>query len=303
MSNKNGTKMNKVSPKLFFATVVMVLATIFQCAISIAGEAQLSSSDGPADTVRKLPPEVEALFPEGAVWNQELWDKLQRSPRGKDPSLYERRIHQKIVFGSYSGICLDYHINLKLFGGKYYLGTVTAPIHEDHPRKKEFGLINWESLSPIDHVEVIHEWYVAKAKRFSRDEDYYWQRMAPVIKRQLIDGEGLILQRALIDVDENGTKEMVYRKSSYPYATTKSLDGGKSQHYSYFIYDKCPIKNLFNDSVIGRGIEPFYYKNELYYASGSGVLKGHVQTIGGKKAYVLGILCSFKEVKKTIGEK
>ena len=102
-----------------------------------------------------MPPEVKALFPKDAVFDEELWKKIIQKPefiKSKEP-LKRARVTNKLD-DTYD-VCRDVLINYELYGGVFSPSCNSMPIHPGHPHKDKFEKIYWEDIDPRNHVDII----------------------------------------------------------------------------------------------------------------------------------------------------
>ena len=173
-----------------------------------------------------------------------------------DYEKYPGREHWEFTEGTYAGVCLDYHINVELYGGRYRFGLLVAPTHPDHPRGEYLQEITgWERIDPIENIDIIIGYHSEEG----------WLREGPCVKR-LLEENKVLMEFRYLDVDNDGNDEPLYRFCYYDFALRKKPDGSFGYLWFYYINDDIDIKSEFNRNFSkGWFYEPFMYNEKIYW--------------------------------------
>ena len=229
----------------------------------------------------EIPPEVEALFPKDIPFNQKAYERYTQS--NKTSPFWEKRVHRDFSTGIYKGVCLDYHINLELYGGEFFLGAVLPPVHPEHPRKDKFRYVVWDKLNVVENVPIIRKYFYCLGERTQtplEDTTQIWRAAASTV-RELIRRGKIILEHAELDVNDDGTAEDVYRVIFLNSSIVHRPDGACGYRSNIFMVGRSNLAKLFNKNIkLHR--EPFYYDDILYFATNGAVYQGVQSEYGGK---------------------
>lgn len=215
-----------------------------------------------------MPPEVEALFPKDAAFNETLWKEYNRFPLRDDERMRTERHNLQFMRGNYNGVCLDQQINVNIYGGMFFSGCYIAKPHLKYSQKLLLQQIDWESLSPQENVNIIKKFYDLRGLSYPlnrRDEP--WKTISPIIKRLIVLDGRVLLQKAKLDVNNMGTNSNVYRFTFDPYYRRLSPDNKTCRLWEYFIPEEDELSSSFNSGVFNMFIEPFLYNGKTYYIS------------------------------------
>lgn|GEM_PF-3106923 len=298
MSSKNRSKICKVFP--FFGVIIVsfVVAALLS-STALADDAQPGSSDDSIANVQKFPPEIETLFPKDRRFNHEAYLKLTTSREKTNPSLWNKRVRRDFSMGTYEGVCLDFHINLELYGGEFFHGSLLPPPHPKHPRKSKFRYVEWKELVVKDNVSIIRSYYAWQARIDKlKNQFQLWNAVSPIIRKLIIEDK-IKVQTARVDVNNDGNFENVFRVIFGDRDVLHSPDGGYGYRSSLFIDEESDLAGLFNKKMRYQ-LEPFYYDDTLYFAFSGGVLQGIVYVRGGEVISPLRFrsICSLGKTKK-----
>ena len=277
----------------FLGPTLLVLAVLVSSVSPVLGGGGV---DG--DTVQPHKPDaaeasrIEAMFPEGECdgnmwrdWNRQI-DYSKHPEREKypepDPKL--------------PGVCFDQQLNINLYGGTYFFGLYVAPPHPDHPHADKFGpATRWEPVDPIAYIPVLKA-RLTDPDRWQSwlnpDREWAWKKWGPCYKKAMLAGV-LRMERGLMDLDQDGIDEMVYR-DTLPWLRRKRADGtfGYLWH-NYYIYDECPAKKNFNKVMWTTTGEPFKYDGTLYWMERKWVYENFYiyDAINDRRSWHWGAVC------------
>ncbi len=223
-----------------------------------------------------MPPEVEALFPKDAVWDEKTYN-ITVGPM-ELTVLFLEPLKIKLVEGFRQQICRDYDRNIQLYGGLHHLLSIYSDIHKNNPAKKNFIPIQWEEVNPRDYVSAIRSFYYSRyiyddKYRFTRvppdDPDYYWKQVAPVYNKLLVSGRLLRMQKTNIDILNNNATVTFVRFGFDSREKIISPDNKKRIEWLYYAVPldskEAILIDAFNTLFSHRNYTPIAYKGKIHF--------------------------------------
>lgn len=173
--------------------------------------------------------------------------------------------------GTQFELCQDMAANLKAFPD-----LLPQPFDMPFdPSLKDFRWVEWESLDPLGHVEVLRQAAISmkdfRGKMGPEEREAVWQEEKSGLLEKAREGKVSIGQ-ALFDVNHDGNPERVYRFADERFVWPASYDP-KGWTYAWTLIvlpEDDPKASRQLSSYVNRPLSPFYYKGRIFYFSASG---------------------------------
>lgn len=241
-----------------------------------------------------MPPEVEALFPKDAVFDERLLDLYSGKLSQGIKSCELEKVYVKFSSGMYEGVCSDFIHNINLHGGMFKRGCIVTSPHPQHPNGRLFADIKWESIDPRDNVHIIKYYIMLQSSSLDADSgELEWKRMAKIVLKFLKDGHGIVLRRATIGFGTNNTMYTVH-SIAFPLDWAKTPDGTPCYLYHMFIYESNALQKHFNLSIRPLDFEFFIYDGKLYLARPGGIFDVYMGIGNTYTSFGAASICSFE---------
>lgn len=209
-----------------------------------------------------------------------------------------KKSHFEFTKGKYKGACYDYHVNIELHGGSYFLGCEGAAIHKDHPNAARFTEIEWVKSDPGSFIDGIRSYYASKGEYRKRigqisDEFFYWDKIKQIIHSLVGIQDGIRLEHANLVVVEGEKPIDIYRFALIPHDYCLSPDSTVGVQWNYFTYSDHDISKFFNEKMSSANYYILKYEGDVFFANRYGVYRF---VLISKGKYVFRTICSFRSV-------
>jgi hypothetical protein len=253
---------------------------------------------------RQLTPEQEAIFPADDPLDGAIWQEYSRPRRLEAAGHPGKRVFKQCFEGYLTPACRALTANQRLHGGVRVGGCYTPEPDPRSPYARKFGAIEWKDVDPLQYLPLIRDIFVSRQQRAAgmfqstTIPNYYWWRMAPVIKRLLAQNQ-VLLRRAPIDVDNDGKQETVYALILLPSASCLLESGARSFEASFlYIEEDVAIKASFNEAALGPTV--FLYDRRTYFFNGENLGEGLSISAGedadAARRFFIGPNCRFEDM-------
>lgn len=119
-----------------------------------------------------------------------------------------------------SGMCAAFDRSIAMYGGVWQPGCSAVPLHPQSPDADRFGEPLWKSVDPAANVDVVRDFELAICAQQNAFDDatgrrgltgrICWPQKAAGYQR-IIDQGRLLIQQAIVDIDNDGVPDEIFR--------------------------------------------------------------------------------------------